>query len=533
MTNLSMTLNSNSKRLNIWWLWGVFIILIAVIFISEMDVTPYLHGDEFMIVDLGRIILHPDSKWSITWLIERNEPVYVFFYIGPVLNEIAYQILGEYGPRIFGLIGAFMASAMMLGWLISRKTPAYFALLLSLVFLLDPIFVQSYTIGRVDGWAMTFGLLACWVLRSSFINQKKIVRNIIAAGGFTIIAVFIWPSSVFLIPLILGELYYLTKEYSKQKNKSNFGFKNYILFGLAGITAAMLLMAPIAPQLYSFFTNIIDGVLVNMFRGSSTGEHFNFHFSLNPLLEIFRGLKFTPILVLLALVGGIIKRDIILILGAFAVVLIMFFTIVYLHRVQYLVPYLILIVAGLYSQEPKKDENAALKNVLPRIRLFGGILLVIWVVSISIVARSVLAEDNSNYRDRNLVFQTALNMIGPGDHNVYLSAPEFYLAGRSLGWKMFRRYAEVGDPLTSESIQPIVPNMDYVILQEREITEKFDSLLAEKGFLDSEWFMLYAEPIAKFNGKTTNEQRLRNLFSIFEHPYGPYKLYVRKDYHSE
>lgn len=524
-----MVLTATPKRSIIWWLWLLTVIVIAAIFISEMDVAPYLHGDEFMIVDLGRIILHPDSNWSITWMVERNEPAFIFFYIGPVINEIAYEFLGEYGPRILGLLGALVASAVMLGWLISRKTPAFIAFLLSVVFLLDPIFVQSYTIGRVDGWAMTYGLLACLSLRSAITYKKKIERSIIAAGVFTSLAVFIWPSSVFLFPLIIGELFYLNREYRKQKNKSNTAIKNYVLFGMTGVAATILLMVPITPQLHSFFTNIVDSVLVNLYRGSSASEYSGVLINLNPLLELFRGLKFTPILVLLALISAFVRRDTILILGAFFVAILMFCTMVYLHRVQYLLPYLIVIVAGLYIREPIKNKSKLLNNSLSKIRLYGGILMIVWAISISLITRSILAMEKSNDRDRNLVFEAALNMVGPGEHNVYLSTPEFYLAGRALGWKMYRRYSEVGSPLTSESILPIVSKIEYVILGKGDVTEKFDSELAEKGFLDSQWFYLYKEPAAEFNGETTNEHRLRNLFSIFERPYGPYKLYVRKN----
>lgn len=513
------------KKNSFWWLWLFAITAIAIIYIAGMDVAPYLDEDEFMIVDLGRIILHPKTGWSITWLIDKNEPAYVFFYIGPVINEFGYQIFGEYGPRVLGIVGALMASTAMLLWLISRNTPNYVAFFLSLIFLLDPIFVQSYTLGRVDGWAMTFSLLACWFLRRGINHKEKIKKKVILASVFTVIAVFVWPSSVFLIPLILGELYYLGKKQGGRFNNSKSSFRFFFLFGLAGLFSVIILLIPILPQVYSFFTNIVDGLMLNVFRGLSIGEHSNGYFSLNPLLELLRSLKFTPVISVLFLIGVLIKRDWILILGTFTALVLLFMTLVYLHRVQYLLPYFVATVAGVYVPDFKQDKI----KFLPYLKLYGGIFMTLWVVSISIVARSYLVLNNVDERDRNLVVQAAEKMIGPGEYNVYLSAPEFYLSGRALGWNMFRRYAAVGDPVTAETIKPLVSNVDYVILREWEVSEGFDSMLAKQGFFETQWYNIYKKPSVGFDGNMTNELRLRNLFSIYNRPYGPYKLYIKQD----
>src|SRR3954454_11949518 len=82
-----------------WAKWFMCLAVISVIFLISMDIAPYLHTDEFTIIDLGRIILHPNTNWSITWMTEMDQPVFVWFYLGPVLQEFAFQ-LGQYGPRI-------------------------------------------------------------------------------------------------------------------------------------------------------------------------------------------------------------------------------------------------------------------------------------------------------------------------------------------------------------------------------------------------------------------------------------------------
>lgn len=510
-----------------WKFWGLVLIIISAIFIAEMDVAPYLDEDEFMIVDLGRIILDPETGWSITWMMERNEPAFVFFYIGPVIFELSYQILGEFGPRLLGLIGALFASTILLLWLKSRNTQLLFAAVLSLVFLLDPIFVQSYTLGRLDGWAIGFCLLACWALRSGLVKENK-DKQIIAAGVCSSFAIFIWPSAAFLFPLILGELYFLMIS-QKENQKIKFKYlRPFSIFSVTVVIVSIVLLIPIASKFYSYFTNIIDGLLVNVFRGQNPGEQPGQFLSLDPFLELLRGLKYTPVLFILAIAAAFIKRDLVLILSGLAAILMMFLTIVYLHRVQYLLPYLVALAAGLYQKNPFKTGSVRSKLRNLKLRYVSGAILLFWVVGVSLLVRSYLAIENNKDRDRDLVFQAAVNMIGPGDHHVYISAPEFYIAGRTLGWKMFRRYGAIGDPLTSESIKPLMPKMEYVILREWEVTENFDSLLDEKGFSKTEWYSLYKEPVSGFDGQITNEHRLRNLFSIFEHPYGPYKLYSRQ-----
>ncbi len=519
--------NLDSSTRKLWKFWGLALILIAAIFIAGMDVAPYLDEDEFMIVDLGRIILDPKSDWSITWMMERNEPAFVFFYIGPVINEISYRVLGEFGPRILSLLGALFAATTMLGWLRSRSVSIYIAALLSLIFLLDPIFVQSFTLGRVDGWAIGFCLLACWVLRSAT-NVKKPDRKVIVAGICFSISIFIWASAAFLLPLILGELYRLTKSQHKTGEKLTTAFRSAGVFILTVTLAVIILLVPIAPQFYSYFTNILDGLMVNVFRGQNPGEEPGLLLRIDPIIELFRGLKFTPVLTLLAIIAALLKRDKVLIIGILAAISMMYLTLVYLHRIQYLLPYLVALTAGLYQHNSinRKAERFILGS--SSLRSYASVLMLIWVIAVSVFVRSYLVIEDSEERNRELVFQAAVKMIGPGDHQVYMSAPEFYIAGRTLGWKMFRRYGAIGDPLTSKSIKPIVPTLEYVILREWEVTENFDSLLAEEGFSETEWHTVYKEPVAGFDGKITYELRLRNLFSIFDHPYGPYKLYSRQ-----
>lgn len=105
-----------------WGIWIVALVLVLLIFSLVLNVAPFLHIDEFMTVDLGRVILQPDSAWSIAWMTERSQPAFVFFYIGPVLQELAYLGLGEYGPRISGVEGAFVAATAIVRYFANSST---------------------------------------------------------------------------------------------------------------------------------------------------------------------------------------------------------------------------------------------------------------------------------------------------------------------------------------------------------------------------------------------------------------------------
>jgi hypothetical protein len=172
----------NSIPWRFWGKWLLAALAVLLIFSLTIEVAPFLHKDEFMIIDIGRIILNPDTDWSITWLVKRGEPVFLWFYVGPVVQELAFQSIGQYGPRIIALIGALAAATTMIGWLLARGTSRNAALLLGLIFLIDPIFVQAFTLGRVDGWTIALAISACWILRTTapdYPNKNTLRKRVI------------------------------------------------------------------------------------------------------------------------------------------------------------------------------------------------------------------------------------------------------------------------------------------------------------------------------------------------------------------
>lgn len=501
-----------------WLKWFITVGLIFFLILITINKGAYLHSDELLIIDLGKNILNPESDWSIAWLIDMQKPAFLVSYIGVVLQEIIYEYMGQYGPRIFGLLGAIAAATSLVGWLIARGTNRKIVFVLGLIFLLDPLIVQAFTIARIDGWAMFLSLSSCWVLRGThhFYSKEVIFTRLLLAGALASLAVITWPSAIFLFPLIILELFGLTKK--SWENRGN--FKELISLGLVfiigGIISIILLLYPVSGQIISQLELATETINANSHAGSS-GE-IGIQGVIGNLSELLRILKFSPFIVLLAIVAVFQLKQIKIFLAIFMVIVIMSLTLVYINRVQYLIPYFIVAISSIFHKG--YHEN------YPRILSIGGIaILLFWSIGLSLGVRSFLAFDGQDERNRMLLNKAAISMVGPGEHKVYVPY-EFYYSGRTLNWRMYRAYLAHNNTMNLENWKKILSCVDYVIT--REYSKGFEMETINEGFVDKGIFHLYEDPPEPFNGVTDNEVRIRNLFSIFRKPYGPYRLYVRE-----
>lgn len=529
--SIDYTAKAIANKQIFWLRWMFALAIVAVIFSATMEVAPILYGDEFMNIDLGRMILNPDSDWSICWMAYSGQPVFFYFYLGTVLQEIVFQIVGQYGPRILTLIGALVAATAIVRWLIARGTSQNAALILGLVFLLDPLFVQAYTMGRLDSWTMALCITSCWILRNtSYIlnNQSHVKKRVMFAGALASLAFFIWPSAVFLFPLILFELISLSNKCELNGNWKK-TVSLILLFGISALIIAILLLLPFASHFYAKLYNVIEALKTNVRSGPTWGEQSGYLHFIAPFIELLRALKYSPVLFLIALISAIWRREVGLVLAIMIASALMLSTLVYMHRVQYLLPYLISFAASFYQLGWK--YKYAYKSFGYILRVGGLAGLLVWSISLSICIRSILALDKRAERSRDLIYQAAQSMIGPGKHSV-LAPLEFYYTGRTLGWKMYKPYLAVGEPMTFKEWESILPLVNYVIVYQEGMTEEASQQLKEKGMRDGGSFYLYADPIEKGDTKPTNVKRIRNLYQIFRQPYGPYKLYVRETNHS-
>lgn len=499
-----------------WLIWLLIFLPVFFLFLITLDKGPYLHADEFVIVDLGRYILNPNSTWSIAWITEIKEPAFLISYLGVVFQELIYGYFGQYGPRLFALIGAIAAASALMKWLLVRNVSRHAALFIGLIFLLDPLFVQSFTIGRIDSWSMFLCFNSGWIIHGSkYYSSRRRIFNLrlLVAGLMAGLAVFVWPSAIFLFPLIIMELFQVQLKTGRNESKMR-GFFGTILiwiFGTLFITS--LLFLPISRQLSLQVINILEAIYAN----SHSGSNYELGGILHNLKELPRVLKFSPFVVLGASIGFIKQKNRDILLATIFVTILMVGSLVYINRVQYLIPYFLLAIGSLFQKGAGDSISQKLRNWLLIVPL-------VWSIGLSVGARTYLVFAEENLEDRQLLHNAAVAMVGEGEHKVYIPY-EFYYSGRSLNWQMYRAYLANNNPLNLPVLQQILPHVDYFILNQPSV--EFENEMVRQGFRNMGEFRLYKDPPKPFNGITTNDIRLRNLYSVFKKPYGPYKLYKR------
>jgi len=516
ISNYKSKLDFFCTRVNATWL--VVVLVITLIHLSTIRTAPYLHLDEFMIIDLGRTILNPHTNWSIAWMTSMNQPVFIWFYLGAITQETIYQYAGEFGPRLFSLAGALVAAFTMFKWLLLRGTEQIPACILSIAFLSDPLFVQSFSMGRLDSWTMACCIAACAVLQNirRINNQRTFHIHIWLAGAIVMIAFLIWPSAIFLIPLIFIELFQVASQ--RAQFPANV-IKITAYFVLSILLTGLIMTLPISKILTSQLINILNSFATN--TRSGTGPQLLSYYPLEQAKEAARIIKYTPVLFFLTLIAslGWLRKE--LIIGLCIAFLIMVFTVVYIHRIQYLLPYFFVIISEIYRRREPAEKQSALKKSLKNT---GLIALLSWGIGISVVGRALLANNNNSLRDRKLVYDAAASMIGTGNFTVFIPG-EFYYPGRILGWRMYKPYLAQNEPLSYETFRKVLPYVNYVIWTGKSAPIGFQQELLRNGMSYKKSYQVTGH--LKEKQESIFFTRMRSFFSIQLRPYDTYTLYAR------
>ena len=534
----SSILNISISR--VWWAWIIILAVTFLIQVSTIDVMPSLQKDEIQIADYGRLTLDPSSDWSVNWLVAEGKPILLWSYLGPLLSETSYQLFGSsgLGPRIVALLGGLLAATMALGWLLARRVPLYAAFCLAFAFLLDPLFVLSQRMARVDSWVIALCLAACWILRASNLKKPRYLwARIMSAGALSAVAALIWPSSIFLYPLILLEFALLFKsDITNVPRWKNIALNGSCFIG-GGVLAVAILIIPVWQNLYLIYHDM-PGVLsknVESSRSLTTRllAIFDYHLWLK-LIKAF-GKTLSILLPLLALFGSIYRREKGLIIVSFFVVILIFATLVYELRVLYLLPYLVALGGNLFEHVADTPSSA----ILSRIRMAALGTLTTWALVTSLFVRSALGLEGKAKRDRNKIVGAAKDAIGNGNFKVFLGFTyEFYYAGRSLGWKLYTPYGQQDYDAQGNWIDKgynphdkfvkLFSEMDYAIFSNGAITKELSEELAVSG-LAYETTMMVSNQSG--DGDETGQSRTKQLILFYmqgNESYGPYVLYKRQ-----
>jgi hypothetical protein len=493
----------NFLKQHFWISWLSILVVISLIHCLTLTTSPPIWIDEVSIIEIGRTFFEPHSDWSIHWNVLTDSPSVVFYYFWAMFQELAFRAanFSIQGPRLLTLLGAMTAATTLVGWLLSRQISRMVAYLLGVIFLLDPMFTQSYRGDRIDCWVFASCLASCWLLR---IANQRIQRNqstillVSLAGSLAAIALFIWPSALILYPLIAFELISLILAARKFPENQKTIISLIFGFVLGGIVTTLLLLIPIWNQL----SDTIDSFRV--LSQSRVGQ-----FGWNIIIDIVRSFIISPFLPIIAVLAY--RRNKILALTSLFAFAIVASSGVYIFRSLYLLPYFVVLTSEIY------------RDNLPKIRIFNSrvraiilILLLSWSISLSLIVRPIAGLSNQEGRNPDLLVDAGISSIGEGEFGVWDSTWQFYATGRLLKWKMFQPFGL--ETASSNQIKNFLDRLDYAIFGD-QIPDDKKELVKLAGF----------KQVKRIDLKVTKNQGLFAKLTSFikSRKYGPYTLYSR------
>lgn len=490
----------NKLRHNFWFLWFLILTVVFLIHCLTLTISPTIWMDEIQIIDYGRTIFHPQTNWSINWSIPLERPVLCLSYLGTSLQAFAYEIThSPVGPRLISLIGSTVAATSCLAYLLSLKTSKWVAFCLSLAYLLDPIFVSSYRGARVDCWAISLCFISCWLVRHQINNlqsdQNPPKQLFFVVGVLMTLMAFIWPTALFLFPLILLELYEIFgNKQEKSKDWSKIKVK-LLAFCLGVCITSAIVIIPVWQEVIT--------ALNDLSRASrSDSLALNLSDKLRSDFSLFKtALSISPFLLIGGVTSALVVRDKKITCTVLLILTIVLLSRPYGMRIVYLIPYLILAISYLF----KPRSSIIVKSKYHIFKVSFLIILLTWSLLISLGYRTVIALSQVEGRNSILIEKLAQQSIGYGNYNVLIPY-EFYYAGRTLNWNM---YTPFGD-YTPQQWQKFMLTIDYAILGEDADVKRIQN----SGLHFSKKL---SYPIAK-------EQ---NKFFFGGKPFGTYKLYAR------
>ena len=500
-----------------------------------IDVLPHLQQDEVQITDYGRLALDPQSNWSVTWLVEEAKPLLLWSYLGPLIAELSFQIGGisGLGPRVASLVGGIFAASMVFGWLTSRKVATYAAFGLGVAFLLDPLFVLSQRMGRVDAWVIGCCLASCWLLRLARHRNGNVY--IAVAGGMAAVAAFIWPSAIFLYPLIIMELFPVSSE-KAFNGRVKVWFRKAVFFGLGGIITSLFLLLPIRNSLELIFSDMGSMVAQNIDSTKTIQDQIFALFNHEHWLKLAKVYikTLSPFFVILALVAIVLRKGKGPILALLVSMAIVFASLVYEFRALYLIPYFVLIISGLYHKAATTGQGR--KQFF---RKFSIVFLILWSIGISLILRTIMGFENKDELNRNKLSRMAKATIGEGEYKVFLNYTyELYFAGRSLGWKIYTPYIQYANDTNGNWIKntayeqdpafkELLSQMDFAFFTEGSVSEVLEKQLTSAGLhLVNDQGLIKGEISSAIEGIGRNQEMIL-WFLRGKETYGSYVLYKR------
>lgn len=484
-----------------------FTALMASIFFAHvltLSVSPLPWQDEVQIIEIGRNgVLNSRPGWSMI-VPDSGYCSWIPFYLGGLIQELAFRITqSQIGPRILSLLGFMIASFLLSKILIRKGVKPTYAYLVALIFVVDPLLTQNVRGARVDIWTIVCTFLSVYILTrygDEIKNRGKAAVILFLLGSISMLQLFIWASSILLLPLIAVELLHVFQN-------SKFGIKTILRCLAWGGLGALSTMIVILLPLMTHWQEVV------VFITSVSGKHLSDGIAKN-VYAFTRCLirnPFTGALFLLSVIA--VKKSRKYLLAFLLCVIFVLLTRCYNHRFIYLYPYIILSV-GLAFVDEKRGRGSGFKKVL-KFLVFSSF---VFGIGYSVLARNILATAIRSACNSKALENTLSREIGGAGVVIYADTFQTYYAGRRLGWAQNRMEGNIWN--TNENAQDVLTACES-FLTENTLTFEKEEILREMGFIFKKHIII----------PHNTDERLVAFLRQHGRPvgYGPYFLYYKTE----
>lgn len=485
------------------WVLILFLIATMSIHLLTASYSPVHWMDEVQIADIAwNGVSEKSSPSSLCMISEDGTPnkmSWAIYYVGGVVHEASYCLMGHAGPRYVNILLLAMLSLAVFYYAKKKTDDSTSALILAALFSCLPALVRSVRGGRVDVLALLFVVLSLCVVNFKSANRKIEALGYVVAGSLVVLGFFSWISSLMLVPVVLCEMI----DIQVQKGHSWRDVLKFLV--LAAIGASIASVVLLLPFTLNFRETIIQFTIILSSNTNDSGSGINRTIQFAPFLK---EILFVP-----AFIGfGVAllffrKRAWIAALGVVVFALTCLATRVYIYRMLYFSIYALIGVVYFI-----RDASAKPRKVVV------AILGCMFCVSLfaSVIVRNVMELPTRNVRDYEKVKNILADRLGVGSSVVvYMDAFELAYVGRDLGWTLYRTAN------MRRFIPEIVKKADYYIAQSHAVPPELSKELETIGF--RALFDIDEQTYSEENVVARLVKRF-NRASVL----GPYSVYIRK-----
>ena len=409
----------------------------AVLSVHLITVVDYPASwfDEIEILEIGRfsvfeqfpdwtVLLHPGSGDTL------NPMAPMFHYLAGAIQEALYRLTGSFVPsRVFFLLSLPVAALLLFRWLTTKGIPVAAAFCAALFFLLDPNTTICAHWYRPDLWTTSCALGAMILLaetRGDATGRRP--AACFAAGALSAVMLFLWITSMLLLPLIGWEaiLSARPRQSDSAGSWANAALRDSLPFIAGGLLAATIILIPLYPH--------VSAIIAQYAEHSELGGGVNLFGGLARRFADFIKIAARSPFVWTTALGGILlaRRFALHVVVFFGLCALMLATRVYHLRMIQLTPFLFLFAALTFAWAFGRGGRVFR---LCRTLLLAGAALGYFGLSVLALNYAALPGGNT-FAGLTEKLKTALPMKSPRVY-LYDAEHELYYSGRALGWRMY------------------------------------------------------------------------------------------------